>query len=70
MKQTQNHVEIDAVTVKLDGKRQVMFNVVVGMQDTPLISLEALRELRRLADNYIRLAEALGDDIPSEDDQS
>lgn len=59
MKINQNSVEIDATTVKLDGKKQLVYNVIIGMQDTPLINLDQLRELRRLCDVYIKLGESV-----------
>ena len=36
-----------------------MFDICIAHQDVPLIGLEELRELHRLAGNYIRLAESL-----------
>lgn len=52
-------VEIDAATVRIDGKKQLMYNVAIGNQDSPYISLDELRELRRLCDVYIKLGEAV-----------
>lgn len=52
-------VEIDAATVRIDGKKQLMFNIAIGNQDSPYIGLDELRELRRLCDVYIKLGEAV-----------
>lgn len=59
MNDKRNQVSIDAVTVRLNGKPVVMFDVCIGYQDTDLITLSALKRLRNLCDRYIKLGESM-----------
>lgn len=59
MKTAEQPIIIDVVTVEDGDQKKTMFDICIAHQDVPLIGLEELRELHRLAGNYIRLAESL-----------
>jgi len=59
---TQNNELIQIETASMAGNDGLvyMYQVVINQQDTPAISLDGLRELRRLCDAFIRFGEDVG----------
>ena len=52
-------ISIEAASVVSDKSQQLTFQVVINYQETPAISLDALRRLRDMADHFIVLGENL-----------
>ena len=52
-------ISIEAASVVSDKSQQLTFQVVINYQETPAISLDALRRLRDMADHFITLGENL-----------
>ena len=50
-------VQIETASMVTGDGLDIMYQVVINQQDTPAISLDALRELRRLCDCMIHLGE-------------
>ena len=53
----QELIQIETASMVTNDGLDYMFQVVINRQDTPAISLDALRELRRLCDCMIHLGE-------------
>lgn len=53
----QELIQIDAVSMVTNEGLAYKFQVVINLQETPAISLEGLKELRRLCDCMILLAD-------------
>jgi len=58
---TQELVQIETASIITSRGLEYMYQVVINRQDTPAISLDALRELRRLCDCFIAFGERVGD---------
>lgn len=54
---TQELIQIETASMATNNGLDYMFQVVINQQDTPAISLDGLRELRRLCDCFIHLGE-------------
>ena len=54
---TQELIQIETASMATNNGLDYMFQVVINQQDTPAISLDGLRELRRLCDCMIHLGE-------------
>ena len=54
---TQELILIETASMATNNGLDYMFQVVINQQDTPAISLDGLRELRRLCDCFIHLGE-------------
>lgn len=52
-------VQIETASIITNEGLEYKFQVVINQQETPAISLDGLRELRRLCDAFIRLGEEL-----------
>ena len=50
-------VQIDTVSMAGNDGLEYRYQVIINQQETPAISLEGLRELRRLCDCFIRFGE-------------
>lgn len=50
-------IQIETASMATNNGLDYMFQVVINQQDTPAISLDGLRELRRLCDCFIHLGE-------------
>lgn len=50
-------IQIETASMATNKGLEYMFQVVINQQDTPAISLDGLRELRRLCDCMIHLGE-------------
>ena len=59
MRNYRKEVDIETVTVRHNGKPEVMYSVAVAMQDTPYIDLETLVRLRDLCNKYIEMGKIL-----------
>ena len=57
MRNPQELIQIDTASMATSEGLEYMFQVVINLQDTPAISLDGLRELRRLCDCMIHLGE-------------
>ena len=57
MSASQELIQIDTASMATNNGLEYMFQVVINQQDTPAISLDGLRELRRLCDCMIHLGE-------------
>lgn len=57
MSASQELIQIDTASMVTNDGLTYMFQVVINQQDTPAISLDGLRELRRLCDCMILLGE-------------
>ncbi len=53
----QEFIQIETASMATSEGLEYMFQVVINQQDTPAISLDGLRELRRLCDCMIHLGE-------------
>ena len=53
----QELIQIETASMATNNGLDYMFQVVINQQDTPAISLDGLRELRRLCDCMILLGE-------------
>ena len=53
----QELIQIETASMATNEGLVYMFQVVINQQDTPAISLDGLRELRRLCDCFIHLGE-------------
>lgn len=53
----QELIQIDTASMATNNGLEYMFQIVINQQDTPAISLDGLRELRRLCDCMILLGE-------------
>lgn len=53
----QELIQIETASMATNNGLDYMFQVVINQQDTPAISLDGLRELRRLCDCFIHLGE-------------
>lgn len=53
----QELIQIETASMATNEGLVYMFQVVINQQDTPAISLDGLRELRRLCDCMIHLGE-------------
>ena len=53
----QELIQIETASMATNNGLDYMFPVVINQQDTPAISLDGLRELRRLCDCFIHLGE-------------
>lgn len=53
----QELIQIETASMTTNEGLEYMFQVVINQQDTPTISLDGLRELRRLCDCMIHLGE-------------
>jgi hypothetical protein len=53
----QELIQIETASMATNNGLEYMFQVVINQQDTPAISLDGLRELRRLCDCFIHLGE-------------
>lgn len=53
----QELIQIETASMATNKGLEYMFQVVINQQDTPAISLDGLRELRRLCDCFIHLGE-------------
>ena len=54
---TQELIQIETASMATNNGLDYMFQVVINQQDTPAISLDGLRELRRLCDCVIHRGE-------------
>ena len=54
---TQELIQIETASMATSEGLEYKFQVVINQQDTPAISLDGLRELRRLCDCMIHLGE-------------
>ena len=54
---TQELIQIETASMATSEGLEYQFQVVINQQDTPAISLDGLRELRRLCDCMIHLGE-------------
>ena len=54
---TQELIQIETASMATNNGLDYMFQVVINQQDTPAISLDGLRERRRLCDCFIHLGE-------------
>ena len=52
-------ISIEAASTVQGDSQQLTFQIVINQQDTPAISLDALRRLRDMADHFITLGENL-----------
>lgn len=52
-------VQVETASIGTSKGIEYKFQVVINQQETPAISLDGLRELRRLCDAFIRLGEEL-----------
>lgn len=61
----QNHeiIQIDTVSMATSEGLTYMYQVVINQQMTPAVSIDGLRELRRLCDCFIRF----GKDVECKD---
>lgn len=50
-------IQIETASMATNEGLTYMYQVVINQQDTPAISLDGLRELRRLCDCFIRFGE-------------
>ena len=50
-------VQIDTVSMSGNDGLEYRYQVIINQQETPAISLDGLRELRRLCDCFIRFGE-------------
>lgn len=50
-------ISIEAVNTVSGNDQQLLFQVVINQQETPAISLDALRHLRDMASHFITLGE-------------
>jgi len=57
MVQQQELIQIETASIFSNSGITYMFQVVINQQETPAVSLEGLRELRRLCDCMINLGE-------------
>lgn len=57
MQNPQELIQIETASMATNEGLEYMFQVVINQQDTPAISLNGLRELRRLCDCMIHLGE-------------
>ena len=57
MQNPQELIQIETASMATSEGLEYMFQVVINQQDTPAISLDGLRELRRLCDCMIHLGE-------------
>ena len=57
MQNPQELIQIETASMATNEGLEYMFQVVINQQDTPAISLNGLRELRRLCDCMIHLEE-------------
>ena len=57
MQNPQELIQIETASMATNNGLEYMFQVVINQQDTPAISLNGLRELRRLCDCMILLGE-------------
>jgi hypothetical protein len=57
MQNPQELIQIETASMATNEGLEYMFQVVINQQDTPAISLNGLRELRRLCDCMILLGE-------------
>ena len=57
MQNPQELIQIETASIATNNGLEYMFQVVINQQDTPAISLDGLRELRRLCDCMIHLGE-------------
>ena len=52
MQNPQELIQIETASMATNNGLEYMFQVVINQQDTPAISLDGLRELRRLCEYY------------------
>ena len=52
-------VQIETASMASNEGLEYQYQVIINQQETPAISLDGLRELRRLCDAFIRLGEEL-----------
>ncbi len=57
MQNPQELIQIETASMATNDGLEYMFQVVINQQDTPAISLDGLKELRRLCDCMILLGE-------------
>ena len=56
----QELIQIETASMAGNDGLIYRYQVVINQQDTPAISLDGLRELRRLCDAFIQLGETVG----------
>lgn len=61
----QEFIQIDSTAITAPTGLTYVYEVVINQQSTPVISLDGLRELRRLCDCYIALGESIARKSPS-----
>ena len=57
MGQANELIQIETASMATNEGLTYMFQIVINRQDTPPVSLDALRELRRICDCMIHLGE-------------
>ena len=60
MEQQSELIQIETASVEDNGGLVYKYQVIINRQDTPAISLDGLKELRRLCDCFIRFGEEVG----------
>lgn len=59
MTQQKELIQIETASMETNSGLTYMFQVIINRQLTPAVSLDALRELRRLCDCMIHLGEEI-----------